>query len=85
MGKQAVEEFLGGLLVDVVNIGGAELLCFFVGLGRVGRLDLDAGGKCSLGGAFLFFRGWLDGAGNLGPRKIDKRQQALDYEALRDD
>ena len=73
--KQAGEEFLGGLLVDVVDVGGAELFGFFVGLGGVGGLNLDARGERGFGGALLFFSGGLDGAGNLRVPKIDERQQ----------
>ena len=53
--EQAGEELLGGLLVDVVDVGGAEFLGFFVGLGGVGRLKLDAGGESGLGDALFFF------------------------------
>ena len=79
---QAGEELLGGLLVDVVDLGGAELLGFFVGLGCVDGLNLDAGRECGLGGAFLFFRGGLDGAGNLRDADLHERQQLFDHQAL---
>ena len=51
--QQAGKKLLGGLLVDIVDVCGAEILGFLVGLGSVGRLDLDSGGERSFGGAFL--------------------------------
>ena len=64
-GSRRVEQFLGRLLVNVVHVGGAELLCFLVGLVRVRRLKRNAGSHSGLGRALVFRQGGLGSAGHL--------------------
>ena len=59
-GSSPEEKLLGGLLVDVVHLIGAELARFLVGLGGVHRLEEDAGRKSGLGHAFALGFGGLD-------------------------
>jgi hypothetical protein len=64
-GSRPLKSSFGGLLVDVIHLRGAELLRFLVGLGGIGRLQLNARAGGGLGGALALFFGRLGGAGNL--------------------
>ena len=72
--QQAAKKLPGRLLVDVIDLGGAELLGFFVGFGGVSGLKLDARRERGLGAALFFFGGGLDCAGDLRAAQLDQRQ-----------
>ena len=85
MRKQAVEQIVRRIVVDVIHLRCAELLRFRVGLGGINRLQLNARAGGGFGGALALFVGRLGSARNLRNADLQDGQQLLHHYPLLDD